>query len=255
MHHNVSLRVGLLGAALMAVLWTVVPAGPARGDVLICEIMYNPASDESSPNDVEWVEIVNTGMAEVNLAGWRLADEDAATGPLAEGVALAPGAVLVLIPDTLTEADFQEAWGAEVRVARLSNWGRPNQFNLANRPDAVNELLTLQRADGSEADAVNYEAAEPWPPARPDGPSIYLLPGHFSVAANDAGSAWARSTVGRHDARANRRTAIFDGEDIGSPGAVVIETVVEPQPPQEQPDEASSVQMPLPPVWGLPAVP
>lgn len=247
--------------ALCMLLAVLTAAATAAAEVIICEIMYNPDSDESSPNDVEWVEIVNTGNQPVVLAGWRLADEDAQTGPIGpigengEDITLLPNGVLVLIPDTLTQADFHAAWGPDVSVARLAHWGRPGQFNLANQPAADNEQLVLQRADGSAVDTVNYQAADPWPASRPDGPSIYLLPGRFDSTANNAGSAWARSVVGRDGAKANHRTAIFDGEDIGSPGVVVRETVAEPQPPLEHPGDESANQMPPPPTCGPASAP
>lgn len=205
-------------AALLAMLTSV-----AAGQVVISEIMYNPASDESSPNGVEWVEIVNAGDEEADVSGWRLADEDAASGRIAEGVALAAGAVLVLIPDVITAEDFHAAWGPDVRVARLSHWGRPMQFNLANHPSSDNERLRLERADGGVADAVNYNDEGDWPPSRPQGSSIYLRPEHFDAAANDAGSAWARSEAGVHGARVNETTEIFNGRDVGSPGVAMRE--------------------------------
>ena len=51
-------------------------AGVASGDVIISEIMYNPDSSEALPNDVEWIEIYNTGGTSVDLTGWAIQDED-----------------------------------------------------------------------------------------------------------------------------------------------------------------------------------
>jgi hypothetical protein len=216
MYRLLSLEVALTGA----LTW----ATGAHWQLIISEIMYNPASDESPPNAVEWVEITNVSNEEVDLSGWRLADEDAPSGRIAEGVTLGAGAVLVLIPDILTPADFHAAWGPDIPVLPLSNWGRPLQFNLANNPSQDNEQLRLERANASVADEVNYDNTGDWPPSRPSGPSIYLLPGHFDAAANDAGAAWARSEPGGHGAWTNEITEVFNGRDIGSPGGAVRQT-------------------------------
>src|SRR4029079_2213258 len=44
---------------------------------VISELMYNPASDETSPGIGEWIEVVNAGNAATDISGWLFDDEDA----------------------------------------------------------------------------------------------------------------------------------------------------------------------------------
>jgi len=65
----------------LAVAILMVAAGRGRSDVLLNEILADPASDWNgdtnvSSRDDEWVEIVNTGPGTVDLSGYRLAGLD-----------------------------------------------------------------------------------------------------------------------------------------------------------------------------------
>jgi len=84
-----------LGAAVVAAVLLVAAAEQVRADVLLNEILADPASDwdgsgELHSRDDEFVEIVNTGPGPVDLDGYRLAGEDgswryAFTGSLGAG--------------------------------------------------------------------------------------------------------------------------------------------------------------------------
>jgi hypothetical protein len=195
-------------------------AGQASGQVIISEIMYNPASSEKFPNDVEWVEIFNAGTQAVDIRGWYLADEDGRTAGVAEGVRIEPGAAVVLVPGVQTAERFHAAWGPQPVVVPLGNWGQPGKFNLANDPSPHNEVLTLRASDNSLIDEVNFDDEGDWPSDAPPGASIYVLPGKLDSVENDLGSSWARSVAGKHGAKTNRLTPEFDGIDTGSPGVV-----------------------------------
>jgi len=205
---------------LAVVGWLV---APAAGEVLITEIMYNPASSEKSPNDVEWIEIYNTADEPVDVAGWYLEDEDGRTDAIVDQTQIAGHEALVLICGTQTVADFQAAWGGRYAIVSLPGFGRSGYFVLANQPSPSNEIVTLRDADGNVVDEVNYDDEGDWPSDGPDGPSIYLRPDRISAAQNDQGSSWARSAVGVDGGRGNTVTADFDGKDVGSPGTVVVE--------------------------------
>ena len=204
-------------------VWIAVIMGvgiPVMGEVLITEIMYNPNSRESYPNDVEWIEIYNSGKDPVDLSGWYLMDEDGKTGGLAEGIKLPPGRALVLIPDCQTAEDFHAAWGEGIAVVSVKGWLRPGLGGLANNPSPKNEVLSLRNADGKVVDRVNFDDEGDWPADKPDGASIYLLPGGLNSRDNDAGRNWARSQAGERGTGMNVKTADFDGQDVGSPGYV-----------------------------------
>jgi hypothetical protein len=68
-------------ALLVPLLLLVVGAAPAAAEVLLNEVLADPAQDWDgsgvvSSRDDEWVEIINTGPGPVDLAGYRLAGAD-----------------------------------------------------------------------------------------------------------------------------------------------------------------------------------
>jgi hypothetical protein len=192
----------------------------APGAIVITEIMYNPDSDESLPNDVEWVEILNLSDETILLDGWYLEDEDGATASFSGGATLDPGQTAVLIPDDQSAADFESAWGAGINVYTLAGWGSSGLSGLDNDPSAINEVLALLDDDGQVIDEVNFDDESGWPSDDPDGPSIYLLPGFQDAVSDDSGANWARSVDGVAGAYLNVATSEFDGLDVGSPGFV-----------------------------------
>ena len=198
-------------------------AGAARGEIVISELMYNPASDEGTPNDVEWIEIFNAGQTPVEIGRWYFEDEDGKTGPLPPGLIIKPAQAIVLIPDDQTPEDFRAAWGRNIAVYALSGWNRGGMGGLANTASATNEVLQLKDEAGNLKDQVNYQTgAEGWP-ASTQGPSIFLLPGHISTGDNDLGKHWAHSEAGKLGATRNTVTPDYDGSDTGSPGVVVTQ--------------------------------
>jgi hypothetical protein len=223
-----------------AVVVALTSASPGAGRVIITEIMYNPDSNEGRA-ETEWVEIANVGDEAVEISNWRLDDEDRAEwGPFS--CTLAPGGVAVLVnADAVDEKAFRAAWDPKASAtpsaadASSDEAGAGDESDpepdkpgwlvipvkwasLANSPSAENEHLKLLDADDKVICAVNIEEGDPWPTCRPDGPSIYLV--DLKATDLNQGALWKRSELDVHGARAVRKTEIFDGEDIGSPGFV-----------------------------------
>lgn len=192
----------------------------ACGDVVITEIMYNPASGEKLPNKVEWVEVYNTGDEAVALDGWYLQDEDGKTKPMPEGTTLEPKKALVLIPAEQTVEEFRKAWGEKVPVLRMEQWGDHGILGLSNAPSETNEKLQLVDAEQNAVDEVNFDDEGDWPVDKPQGPSIYLLPGKVDAASNDDGKHWRSSKAETHGAQHAKKTETFSERDVGSPGRV-----------------------------------
>jgi hypothetical protein len=201
-----------------AALFAMTTSALAQSRVIITEIMYNPGSNEKN-NETEWVEIANVGTQSIQIKDWRLDDEDK-TDWGKFSCTLAPGGVVVLVnAAAVKEEQFRAAWDvasdSAEPTAKLNyqviavKWG-----GLANSPSADNEILQLL----NEKDEVVCEVkqAGKWPSGK--DASIYLT--DIKAASLSDGSVWRRSAIGYDGARANAKTNIFDGDDIGSPGYV-----------------------------------
>lgn len=205
----------------------------APAQVIISEIMYNPDSSEAGPNDVEWLEIYNTGATAVDISGWYINDNDGGDGATAAfpaGTMIAAGEAIVIVPEELAIADFQAAWGTGFQVIPVGGFvfgsttgvfgGSIN--GLSGSPSATNEILELTDASNVVVDIVNFDDANGWPTDSPDGPSISLNANALDATLNDDGANWSRSDVGINGAFANVMTPIFGGFDSGSPGIVAL---------------------------------
>ncbi|WP_432797968.1 lamin tail domain-containing protein [Poriferisphaera sp. WC338] len=211
----------------------------ASAQIVITEIMYNPASKEKMPAQTEWIEIYNSGDEAVNISGWTLSDEDGKTNPVPDGISLAAGEAIVIIPGVQDVADFRAAWGEGFQVISLSGFTKGGMRGLANSPSDTNEILKLQNTGGDVVDEVNFDDVKPWPNDRKQGPSIYLATDKISAEDNDSGENWKRSEVNKDGAINNKITDDYDKTDTGSPGRIVQQNTGEenakPKPSDEKP--------------------
>jgi hypothetical protein len=191
----------------------------AQPRIIITEIMYNPHSDEKN-GETEWVEIANVGNETIEIKDWRLDDEDKKKwGKFS--CTLQPGGVAVLINSGAVKEDqFRAAWDAAGGDShnRLDYQVIPVKWSgLGNNPSANDEVLQLRNEKDEVVCEVKQEGQ--WPSCkRPDGPSIWLS--DLKAANISNGTLWHRSEEGKDGARANKKTDIFNGHDIGSPGYV-----------------------------------
>jgi Lamin Tail Domain len=188
---------------------------PAPVSIVVSELMYNPASDETSPGVGEWIEVVNTGAGATDLTGWLFDDEDGTDwGAIPSSTVLGPGQVAVFFDSAFTDAaTFRSEWSvpAGALVVGIS-WG-----SLGNSPAPGNEVLQLLDSLSVERDVVNYDDASPWP-SDLEGHSIYLK----SLSAdNNAGANWSRSVSGTAKA-VTVSGPTFSTSDVGSPGRVFL---------------------------------
>jgi len=133
------------------------------GDIVINEIMYDPATPRSD-NYFEYIEFYNRGTASVYMSGWFIKDDleyNTFQIPLG-GVVVAPGEFLVVAKNA---DSIETAYGITGVIG-----GVP--FNLNNTGDAVR----LYNADGDLVDFVYYTNRAPWP-TEPNngGPSLELI--------------------------------------------------------------------------------
>ena len=230
------------------------------GEVIITEIaastnsIYPGSNPAPTPPQTvaggrdEWVEILNTTSAALDLSGWYLQDEDGRTAGFAEGTVLQPGQAAVIIGgDTfaptggnnqpglapLTGRDFaqefRDAWGCGYPIVTVADWytnlGVFGLDRLADTPSLTNEVLRLMKADGTVADIANYDddntptriALFPfgWPGDAPAAAttfwSIYVLPGNYTQAGNDLGVNWAAALEGFEGGRTSAANPAANG--------------------------------------------
>lgn len=141
--------------------------------IVINEIHYDP--DDNLLNG-EFIEIYNSGVSSVNLAGWRFDKGIDYTFP--NGARLAPGAYIVLAKSPAT---IQAAFG----VIAHGPWSG----NLNGDGEEVRLLNGL----GETVDQVDYKVGFPWPVASSgEGSSMELL---HHLLDNDLGSSWRASPL------------------------------------------------------------
>lgn len=193
------------------------------GEVVITEIMYNPDSTENSPSEAEWIELYNNTDYPIDLGGWYFADDVTRSGDFPSFILGAKSAV-VAIPAVADPNEYLSGWGSQfVHITTNGDTGNGGitGSNLSNG----GESLRLIKPGGSTplvSDAVFYKSGfvDPmWPQMGIDGPSIYVRPSvSYNALANDNPLIWERSINGIDGAALVELTAVYDGDDIGSPG-------------------------------------
>jgi|CXWL01.1.fsa_nt_gi hypothetical protein len=230
-----------------------------KPNIVITEIMYNPAGTDDGK---EFVEIFNAGTTSVNIAGWSLKDieGDPATGTIPAGTLMLPGEIILLtsgsgpgVPADVL-AQFRAAWNipVAVRTFALSPWQ-----DRAQQATSIEEVLALLDASGHPVDVVNYENPQftplsAWP--GPDGTSsITLLSTSLTKSANDTGSNWRLSMPNLDGAYDSVQSAHFS--DIRLTGSAGSPGVVWRQPPQSPTGEAVFTEVMYNPNSSAPVMP
>jgi hypothetical protein len=146
------------------------PRRPLAGEVVITEIMSNPAAVRDDAG--EWFELHNPGSRALELGGCTIDDGAATMHPLPAPLAIAPGAFMVI------------SRGPEAGVSAAASLS----FSLGNSAD----VLALV-CDGHDVDRVAYDASFPLA----SGASMSLDPS-AGASENDAAIAWcvAQSSYG-----------------------------------------------------------
>ena len=172
-----------------------VDVDPANSDnLVVSEVMYNPlepseaekAAGFENKDSFEFIELLNTGSATVDLSGARL--RGGADVTFDQGTTVAPGE-RVVVPANV-EA-FAARYGTNIAIDDGYNG------NLAN-----GDRITVRAYDGSTIVEFTYSDNAPWPTAADgDGKSLELVNATSKPDPTQA-SSWAASA-----------------EDNGTPGA------------------------------------
>lgn len=171
-------NVGLSSA--LDVQFCPLPGPPAPGDIVITEVMKDPAFVADSSG--EWIELYNASASMVNLEGWTLRDNGTDSITLSNGgngIYVAAGRYLVLGSngDALTNGG--------VAVGYDWDW---TLFKLDNADDEV----VLVAPGNVEVDRIEYDNGFLWPDVT--GSSLSLRSGVLSASGNDSGNAWCAAS-------------------------------------------------------------
>ncbi len=171
--------------------------GPTPGDLVLNEVMQNPAAVGDSAG--EWFEIANLSDTAVDLRDWTIGDNDTDNYRIDESVVVPAGGYAILG----NNADTGTNGGVTVDH-------RYSDFFLANGADEI----VLSDPDGVEFDRIEYDGGPTWPD--PNGAAMNLDPAAQNTTDNDDGDNWCEATTP------------FGAGDNGTPGAANVECVDEP---------------------------
>ena len=207
----------LIGWFAATISGSSLEAGTDPPTILITEVMYNPASNERGGRS-EWVELANVSSAPITMDGWRLEDEDRTSWGIFD-CHLPSGEVVVLVNAAHVDADsFHAAWSSSAEAPSYQvvpvKWGA-----LANQPSPTDEHLRLVDASGATVCAVNLGGDDDWPRVTGAGGQSVWLSSPDATTLN-SGKVWLVSEAGKSGAVQSRSSGVFEGVDIGSPGAV-----------------------------------
>ncbi|MBN2506876.1 MAG: lamin tail domain-containing protein [Verrucomicrobia bacterium] len=154
------------------------PPGPCsrRTALVITEIMYNPPGAWSGTNNLEFVELWNSGLVTEDLTGHRLGGDVRYTFP--PGASIAPGQYLVIAHDPAAAESF---------------YGVPCLGPYTNSLGNNNGVLRLLNELGGRLLDIEYDNEAPWP-AAPDGAGHSLVLVRPSYGEADP-RGWAASDV------------------------------------------------------------
>ncbi|HOW18109.1 MAG TPA: lamin tail domain-containing protein, partial [Phycisphaerae bacterium] len=203
------------------------------GDLIITEVMYNPASAETTPKVTEWIEVYNTTDIAIDATGWYItkgtSGATSRSGDWPSTAIIPAHGVAVIVPPgsgarTMDAAQFRAAWdGYDVPVIIVptatndSAAGELAASGLANSPAYPGEMLRIIDLSGRVQDIVSYRDGSGWPGATGES-SIYLKPGNYTAGDNDSGANWGNSRSCAGGAYGCKVTGVWDKTDFGSPG-------------------------------------
>jgi len=197
------MRSGVRFCLAVAVVAAMVP-WVARADVVINELMADPASDwsptdgdeEYSSIQDEWFEIHNTGPAAVDVSGWRLRD------------AVSDSSWRYGFSGTIAAGDFLVVYGNEAYAWEDANGYPRNGLSLNNGGDTVTlvaaDLVTVVDVIAYDGDGARDDCSfgrlpdgtDDWRlldglnPLDPPATGVVPSPGGPNVCSPVAGETW-----------------------------------------------------------------
>ncbi|HEY0548481.1 MAG TPA: lamin tail domain-containing protein, partial [Verrucomicrobiae bacterium] len=134
--------------------------GARAQNILINEIMYHPASQDSRE---EYLELFNAGPTNVNLTGWQFTKGINFTFP--SNTVLSPSSYLVVAAHGPTFASAHPGvanYVAGYLVVRTTNVATGTYINFENSLSNVRDALQLEDAAGNVIDSLTYADEGDW---------------------------------------------------------------------------------------------
>jgi cysteine-rich repeat protein len=148
---------------------------PDPGDIIITEIMQNPAKVYDTLG--EYFEVYNTRDYEIDISGWEIADSEAEQHQIANGGPLLVPALGYLVLGIENDIDLNGGILVDYEYSDIL---------LGNGSD---ELYLSYK--GAISDEVAYDGGPDFPD--PKGASMNLAPSKFNFIANDNGANWCEA--------------------------------------------------------------
>ena len=172
---------------VVGMLFLILIIGPElRGEVILNEIMYNP---EGADYYTEYIELYNSGIEVVNLAGWMISDGEGTDsligGPGVDSLSLSPGGY-ALVLDSGYWANGGGLYDNRIPVETLLLTVEDAALGSGGLANSRSETVGLLRPDSSIASSRAYL------PDAPQGVSEERV----LVDGGEGDDNWAFSTVG-----------------------------------------------------------
>lgn len=176
--------------------------------VIISEIMYHPAVEDTSMDDglFEFLEIANIADTSLDISGYLI--ESGVIYLFPQGSILAPNEHIVLVSDPISFAS---------RYPGITPFG-----TYSGRLNNGGETISLINSLGTSITKVDYNDASPWPSIA-DGFGFSLVPidENSSLSQKDA-DYWSTSTVingspGQASIPSNQNFQVYINEVLSSP--------------------------------------
>lgn len=161
----------------------------AQNDCVLPDVAINEV--ESNGDATDWVEIVNTGTAPIDLSGWTVMDSDPAghaadVTPVAAGTTLAPGAFFVFDGGThfafgLGGADVATVRNASGLAVAEYAWTEHAAATWARCPDGTGDFADAKAATKGATNCGDGTGE----PGGPEGPVAAAWPGSAEVTVLD----------------------------------------------------------------------
>jgi spore coat protein CotH len=127
----------------IALLLAFLPLTAARAEVVINEILYNAPEDR---DDIQWIELHNTGAQAVDLSSWTIDEGKGFVFPAGTKIDAHGYLVVALNPEAFAKLYNTPALGPLKRPLKRGS-----------------ERIELQNAKGKRVDVARYKDRAPWP--------------------------------------------------------------------------------------------